>query len=185
MNEMLKLKQDQQGLWSVPGLCALDFSGQVVLDRTSLPHSAKEIYYGRGVGRKQLVETIGRISSHALVVVGHSSSKTPIMQELLSELKQTTANIHLYQVHGHADHQAIRGGIEALQQTRADHLIVIGGGTTLDVGKAIAGLARQEGGIEVAPFQTGERKLDPAKALPWLAVPTTSGTGSESTNNAV
>lgn len=183
---MLKLKQDQHGLWSVPGLCALDSStGQVVLDRTRLPHTAKEIYFGRGVGRRQLVATIEKISSPALIVVGSSSSKTPIMQALLSSLKQTATNTHIYQVQGHADHQAIRSGIEMLQQTRAGHLIVIGGGTTLDVGKAIAGLAHQEGGTAITPFQTGERKLNPEKALPWIAVPTTSGTGSESTNNAV
>ena len=63
--------------------------------------------------------------------------------------------------------------------------MVIGGGTTLDVGKAIAGLAAQEGGTEIAAFQRGEKSINPEAALPWIAVPTTSGTGSESTNNAV
>lgn len=183
---MIKLEQDQHGLWYVPGLCALDpSSAQIILDRTCFPHAARQIFFGRGVGRKHLAKTIEKLASRALFVVGRSSSKTPLIQEILSGHAQTATVTRLYQVQGHADHQAIRGGIAALEQSGADHLIVIGGGTTLDVGKAIAGLARQEGGSEITPFQTGAKKLNPDQALPWIAVPTTSGTGSESTNNAV
>ena len=64
----------------------------------------------------------------------------------LSGVKQATTNTHLYEVRSRADHRAIRDGIEAVHRIRAEQLIVIGGGTTLDVGKAIAGLAHQEGG---------------------------------------
>lgn len=183
---MIKLEQDQHGLWYVPGLCALDpSSAQIILDRTCFPHAARQIFFGRGVGRNHLAKTIEKLASRALFVVGRSSSKTPLIQEILSGHAQTATVTRLYQVQGHADHQAIRGGIAALEQSGADHLIVIGGGTTLDVGKAIAGLARQEGGSAITPFQTGEKKLNPDLALPWIAVPTTSGTGSESTNNTV
>lgn len=183
---MLELKQDQHGLWNVPGLCELDpSSAQVVLERTLFPAAAKQVLFGRGVGRKQLVETIEKVSSRALIVVGRSSSNTPMIQEVLSGVKQATTNTHLYEVRSRADHRAIRDGIEAVHRIRAEQLIVIGGGTTLDVGKAIAGLAHQEGGSEITPFQTGAKKLNPDQALPWIAVPTTSGTGSESTNNAV
>jgi len=167
---MMALKQDQHGLWSVPGLCKLDsVSGQVVLNRTTFPKAAKEIFFGRGVSVKQLAKAVEKTSASALVVVGASSSKAPSIQESLQRIFQSVGKVRIFEVQGHADHQTIRSGIEALHQAQADHLIVIGGSTTLDAGKAIAGLARQEGGKEITPFQTGEKRLDPDKVLPWIA----------------
>jgi alcohol dehydrogenase class IV len=183
---MIALKQDQDGRWSVPSLIELDSStGQVILDRSHFPNAAGKIFFGRESGGKQLSTAVGKISSCILVVVGASSSKTPSIQRLLTNIFQSAAKTHVFTVQGHTDHQTIRAGIEALLHTEAGHVIVIGGGTTLDLGKAVAGLAKQEGGSEVASFQTGRRTIDPKKVLPWVAVPTTSGTGSESTNNAV
>lgn len=183
---MFTLYRTQNGLWSAPGLCELDAAtGQVVLNRTAFPRAAQEIFFGRGAGGQQLAKAIDKKTSAVLVVVGASSSKTPTIQESLQKLFQAVRTVQIFEVHGHADHQTIHNGIQAVHRIHADQLIVIGGGTTLDVGKAIAGLARQEGGEEITPFQTGEKKVDPDKVLPWIALPTTSGTGSESTNNAV
>ncbi len=183
---MITLKQDQLGRWRVPGLIELDpATGQVSLERSNFPAAAEQIFFGRGLGKKQVSAAISKIPSGVLVMVGASSSKTPSIQGLVASIFQSAAKAHIFTVQGHADHKTIRAGIEALQHIQADHVIVIGGGTTLDVGKAVAGLARQESGSAVTPFQTGERTIDPDKALPWIAVPTTSGTGSESTNNAV
>jgi alcohol dehydrogenase class IV len=137
------------------------------------------------LGAKHLVYALDKSPSRVLAVVGASSSKSQRIQEVLRTISQTTPNVHIFQVHGHADHEAIHGGIEASHRIQANHVIAIGGGTTLDVGKAIAGLTYQEDGQGITAFQTGKRTIDPKKALPWVAVPTTSGTGSESTNNAV
>jgi len=43
-------------------------------------------------------------------------------------------------------------------------------------GKAVAGLAFQDGGADVAAFQLKAKAVDPKLALPWIALPTTSGT---------
>ncbi len=186
MDKMIALKQDEAGLWSVPDLIELDrSSGQLLLDRNFFPKTATQIVFGRGIGPKYLGEAVAKMPTRALVVVGASSSKAPAIQAVLAHLTQTTGKATVYQVQGHADHQAILDGIELLHKSEARHVIVIGGGTTLDVGKAIAGLAAQEGGRAIAAYQRGERNIDPGKVLPWIAVPTTSGTGSESTNNAV
>lgn len=183
---MITLKQNQHGLWSVPNLIEPDqSSGRVALARNILPEASMDIVFGRGLGAQHLASALGKPASGVLVVVGASSSKSPQIQAVLESILQTTSNTHIFQVQGHADHQTIRGGIKALQRIQATLVIVIGGGTTLDVGKAIAGLASQEDGQEIAAFQTGKRIIDPKRTLPWIAVPTTSGTGSESTNNAV
>ncbi len=68
---------------------------------------------------------------------------------------------------------------------QANVIIAVGGGTTLDVGKAVSALAEHDSAEDVEGFQVGRHKVDPARALPWIAVPTTSGAGAESTNNAV
>lgn len=183
---MITLSRDQHGLWTVPGLCELDSaSGRVVLNRTAFPKAAKEIFFGRGLAAQQLTKAVEKTSPDVLVIVGASSSKTQSIQESIQRVFQAVRKVQTFQVRGHADHHTIRGGIEAVHKINPGLLIVIGGGTTLDVGKAIAGLALQEGGEEITPFQTGERALNPDRVLPWIAVPTTSGTGSESTNNAV
>ncbi len=76
----------------------------------------------------------------------------------------------------------------ALAQARAhapDWVLAIGGGSVLDMGKALAALLPAPGGpmdhLEVA----GPGLPLPAPPLPFVAVPTTAGTGAEATKNAV
>lgn len=182
----MTLSRNQLGLWSIANLIEPDLSSdELFVDRTVLPEASKRIVFVRGLAAKHLAYALEKLPSGVLVVVGASSSKSERIQEVLENISQTASNVHIFQVQGRADHKAIREGIEALHRIRANHVIAIGGGTTLDVGKAIAGLAYQEGGQDIAAFQTGKRTINPMRALPWIAAPTTSGTGSESTNNAV
>ncbi|MHA1728768.1 MAG: iron-containing alcohol dehydrogenase family protein [Promethearchaeota archaeon] len=70
---------------------------------------------------------------------------------------------------------------KAANKEKIDWIIGIGGGGTLDLAKAVAGLATNEG--SAADYQKGKSMIN--DALPFIAVPTTAGTGSEITNNAV
>jgi alcohol dehydrogenase len=62
-----------------------------------------------------------------------------------------------------------------------DWILGIGGGSALDLAKAASGLARNEGSS--ADYQGGKEMAK--EGVPFIAVPTTAGTGSEITNNAV
>lgn len=84
------------------------------------------------------------------------------------------------------DVDAAVAGMRQWQPTAGDLVVGIGGGSALDLAKAVAALATNGGG-GVTDFLegvgTGAKIVNPP--LPMLAVPTTAGTGSEATRNAV
>lgn len=77
-------------------------------------------------------------------------------------------------------------GIDLFQITKCDTLLAVGGGSTIDVAKCIklAVLAEEGNAAIIPPLVNTRVECDGAK-LPFIAIPTTAGTGSESTHNAV
>ena len=77
--------------------------------------------------------------------------------------------------------------VEAARAADPELVIGIGGGAALDTAKAVAALVPNRHGESVKDFLEGVGRglrLE-ARPLPWIAVPTTAGTGSEATKNAV
>ncbi len=72
-----------------------------------------------------------------------------------------------------------------VRELRPEVILAIGGGSVLDTAKAISGLAPLEGRVEDFLEGVGKGLPVPAPGLPWIAVPTTAGTGAEATKNAV
>lgn len=77
-------------------------------------------------------------------------------------------------------------GIELFHITKCDTLLAVGGGSAIDVAKCIklAVLAKEGNAAIIPPMVNSRVECDGAK-LPFIAIPTTAGTGSESTHNAV
>jgi alcohol dehydrogenase class IV len=76
----------------------------------------------------------------------------------------------------------------ALAETRADPpdlIVAIGGGAALDLGKALAALTPSGGPPPDYLEGVGSNRPLDAPPLPFVAIPTTAGTGSEATKNAV
>lgn len=77
-------------------------------------------------------------------------------------------------------------GIELLKSTDCDTILAVGGGSAIDVAKCIklAALAEEGNAAIIPPLVSQRLSIDGTK-IPLIAIPTTAGTGSESTHNAV
>ncbi len=138
-----------------------------------------KIQFGVGVSRNcaQVVRDYG---SRPVVVTGKTLIKTDRVRGILAELghvpvfAEVTPNPTVHQVDALA---------RLIREERCDAVVAIGGGSPLDCAKAASALApANESGISA--FLTGGRHLGP-EHLPLIAMPTTSGTGSEVTPIAV
>ena len=77
-------------------------------------------------------------------------------------------------------------GIDLFQITKCDTLLAVGGGSAIDVAKCIKlAVLAQEGNDVIIPPLVNTRVVCDGSRLPFIAIPTTAGTGSESTHNAV
>lgn len=83
-------------------------------------------------------------------------------------------------------YEQVCNGIELLKSSNCDTILAVGGGSAIDVAKCIklAVLAKEGNAAIIPPLVSTRVACDGAK-LPFIAIPTTAGTGSESTHNAV
>ena len=83
-------------------------------------------------------------------------------------------------------YEQVCNGIELLKYSQCDTIIAVGGGSAIDVAKCIklAVLAKEGNAAIIPPLVSQRLPIDGVK-IPFIAIPTTAGTGSESTHNAV
>ena len=138
--------------------------------------TATRIIFGEGTAAT-LPELAGTFGAHPLVVTGAATDRAAALVSALSAETFVTA--------GEPTVDLIREGARRAQEARCDFVISIGGGSIIDAGKAIAALATNGG--EPLDFLevVGKGRAIEATPLPFIAVPTTAGTGSEVTRNAV
>lgn len=135
-----------------------------------------EIHFGAGESRR-IPELAARFGSRGFLVTGGRSFETLPLARKLSSLPRYSAS-------GEPDVASVDEGVRAGRRESADVVIAVGGGSALDTAKAIAALVPNEGSVREYLEQVGDRKLV-ARPLPLIAVPTTAGSGSEATKNAV
>lgn len=80
---------------------------------------------------------------------------------------------------GNPNEVAIRAAADMFTAAEADGIIAIGGGSALDLAKAVALLAAHGGDLKTYALIEGGLDKITAKTFPTIAIPTTSGTGSE------
>ena len=120
----------------------------------------------------------------ALLVTGKTAmKKLGITDRVINYLKSEKVDVTLFdQVESNPKTEIVKKGAEIAKSKGCDLIIGVDGGSTIDTCKGIAVVATQEGDIE---DYREERKIIKGSLLPILAVPTTSGTGSEVTPYSV
>ena len=83
-------------------------------------------------------------------------------------------------------YEQVCNGIELLKTSNCDTILAVGGGSAIDVAKCIKlAVLAKEGNAAIIPPLVSTRVACDGTKLPFIAIPTTAGTGSESTHNAV
>ena len=143
------------------------------------------IEFGSGA-RAKLPATVRACGTRALLVTGAGSLKgSPFWPAVIEGLKtQGVAWRHL-PIPGEPSPVMIDEAVRALREERIDVVVGIGGGSALDAAKAIAGLLKPGNSVMDHLEGVGPELPYVGPATPFIAVPTTAGTGSEATRNAV
>lgn len=83
-------------------------------------------------------------------------------------------------------YEQVCSGIDLLKSSECDAILAVGGGSAIDVAKCIKlAVLAAEGKDAIIPPLVSKRLPIDGSAIPFIAIPTTAGTGSESTHNAV
>jgi len=138
--------------------------------------------FGAGI-RDRLADHIAEISQKPLIVASPSVLASDFGQRFLHELKKL-GDPPVETVSGEPGPDLV-DAIVARTPKDVDHVVGIGGGSVLDTAKAVAGLLPTRTSVMDYLEGVGAGKPFPGVTTPWLAVPTTAGTGSETTKNAV
>jgi len=91
----------------------------------------------------------------------------------------------IFSVDGEPSLSTIREGVALAKTERCDFVVGFGGGSAIDAGKAIAAMLTNPGDVLDYLEIIGQGKVLKSNSAPFLAIPTTAGTGSEVTRNAV
>ena len=133
--------------------------------------TAGRIVFGRGAA-KPLAKLVAAFGQRPLLVTGRRKPSV--------EIKATR-----FVVAGEPTTDLVQEGVRTYLSADCDCVVSIGGGSVIDAGKAIAALVTNGGDLFDYLEVIGAGKPLSQAPAPFIAVPTTAGTGSEVTRNAV
>jgi alcohol dehydrogenase class IV len=143
--------------------------------------TAGRIVFGRG--QSQQIPTLAReLGRRALVVLGGSDRGR---QALTEGLNDAGVGSVVFNVNGEPTTHLVDRASGIARAEGCDLVISVGGGSVIDAGKAVAGLLANPGEVRDYLELVGGGKPLLERGVPLIAVPTTAGTGSEVTRNAV
>ena len=147
------------------------------------------ILFGRGT-RRHIAEHSRAFGQRVFLVTGSrslaASGEQSFLQEQLSSRGMTSVP---FVVSGEPDVALVDEGARLCVAEGCELVIGIGGGSVLDAAKAVASLIPNGGSaldyLQDVPGKSGKDRVVTKPSLPFVAVPTTAGSGSEVTKNAV
>ncbi|MDW4500368.1 iron-containing alcohol dehydrogenase [Sulfitobacter sp. D35] len=143
--------------------------------------TAGRILFGRG----QAEEAAGIAAGHGRRVLLVRGRSVPWVDRLEDQLDAAGCSVIRVAARGEPTVEQVEAAVDRARAEGCDVVVAVGGGTVIDLGKAVAAIAPGRGAL-MDHLETvgGGRPLE-AAPLPFVALPTTAGTGSEVTRNAV
>lgn len=141
----------------------------------------RRIVFGAGALR-EVAPAAKSMGARALLVSGRTPRHAA---RLVVELHAVGVGAAHFPIDGEPTLDVVAAGVAAAKRDRCNFVIACGGGSSIDAGKAIAALLTNPGELLDYLEVVGQGKALPNPSAPFIAVPTTAGTGSEVTRNAV
>ena len=135
--------------------------------------TAARIVFGPGTVR-EVPAAAAEMGRRALVVTRASA-----------DISRTGITGEPFPIRGEPTVDVVRHGTQLAREADCDVVIALGGGSAIDAGKAIAALLANGGDPLDYLEVVGQAKPLTRPSAPFIAIPTTAGTGSEVTRNAV
>lgn len=143
--------------------------------------SAGEIRFGRGQA-SSAVPWLKQCASRVLLVHGANPQRAAFLHDALCD---AALSVHVFAVTHEPTLDDIEQGVNFARAMQVEAVISLGGGAVIDAGKAIAALMPAQGPLIDYLEVVGTGRVLEADPLPFIAIPTTAGTGAEVTKNAV
>jgi len=143
--------------------------------------TADRIVFGPGAA-EQLAETVAGYGDRAFVVLGRTASR---VGHILDQLACHGVQCEVFHTAGEPTTTMVQAGIAGARQAQSQVVVAIGGGSVIDTGKVVAAMLTNEGQLLDYLEVVGAGKPLRREPVPYVAVPTTAGTGAEVTRNAV
>lgn len=149
-------------------------------------YTANRIIFGEN-SLDKIREVAPEMGKRALIVLGGGSlRKCGMVDKLIDILKGIGIEYFFYEgIDREPEVETIDNGVKIALDNKVDLVIGMGGGSVVDTGKAISGLCTNSGSVLSYLEGVGEGKKITKPSLPYIAIPTTSGTGAEVTKNTV
>lgn len=146
-----------------------------------------KIVFGPGVLRELHQQPLPGKTALIVTTNGKSVQRCGYLPTLCGELEKAGVGYHIFhEVLQNPTVENITDGAALAKEKGCDFVIVLGGGSALDAGKAIALMAVNPGSIwDYFMACSGGRQTPKNVPLPFVAIPTTAGTGSETDSGFV
>lgn len=144
----------------------------------------RDMLFGRGA-LKQLGPRAKALNvSHMLIVTDEGLVRCGLAGQVAAALKSEGVDAHIFaEVQPNPTMKEVRSGVALWRQNSFDGLLALGGGSSMDAAKAIATTLLS--GMEIVDQVKKGVDQSEGEPVPFIAMPTTSGTGSEATSAAM